>query len=531
MPEPHGAGQESGSRARMIKVVTADELVMERFRLMERIGSGGMGTVYRAFDERLQRAVAVKEIETADAARVLREAQAAARLNHPSIVTLYELGEHDGSAILISELVPGQTLAALHRGGALCDREVAEIATDVCDALAHAHSRGVIHRDVKPHNVIVRDDQDGGLRAKLMDFGIASLTGSPTLTADGEVVGTLAYMSPEQAEGLLAGTESDVYSLALTAYECWAGVNPVAGHSPAETARRIGAGAPSLAASRPDLPPQLLEAIDASLEPDPACRPTVDELGGCLEADLDELDSYRALTPLGSSAEPDPDRRISTGRIAGLCALAATLLAVAGPLGAPGLALVLAVLCVPSLIVGAPVAGLAPVVAPIAGVLGLGSAAAGLGAVGDSPFARAVLGIGAWTWLVVGSLVFGAGPDLGIAADAPAGWTADAGLAADSLLGPLMSLDSLLGAAIFAAASVTLGWLLTARHAAISLLGAMLWAAAVDGSLSLVGDGSLGHHPVGVVCAAALAVALEFGLLRPGPRTGRAPGRLAPLGT
>ena len=114
----HGR-QESGSRARMIKVVTADELVMERFRLIERIGSGGMGTVYRAFDERLQRAVAVKEIQTADAARVLREAQAAARLNHPSIVTLYELGEHDGSAILSPSWCPARRLPRWHRGGAL----------------------------------------------------------------------------------------------------------------------------------------------------------------------------------------------------------------------------------------------------------------------------------------------------------------------------------------------------------------------------------------------------------------------------
>ena len=162
---------------------------MDRFRLLERVGSGGMGTVYRAFDERLQRQVAVKEITSSDPARVAREAQAAARLNHPGIVTLYELGSDDGRALLVSELVEGATLAELARRGDLSDREVAEFGADVCEALAHAHEQGVIHRDVKPQNVIVRVDDGAGRRAKLMDFGIASLVGSPTLTATGEVVG------------------------------------------------------------------------------------------------------------------------------------------------------------------------------------------------------------------------------------------------------------------------------------------------------------------------------------------------------
>ncbi len=109
---------------------------MGRFRVGERIGSGGMGTVFRAFDERLQREVAIKEIQTAGADRVLREAQAAARLNHPAIVTLYELGERDGHALLVSELVQGKTLDRVARDGAVSDRDVAEIGKDLCDALA-----------------------------------------------------------------------------------------------------------------------------------------------------------------------------------------------------------------------------------------------------------------------------------------------------------------------------------------------------------------------------------------------------------
>ena len=214
---PRGLARRTGRRGvppGEVPKVVGDELLMGRFRVLERIGAGGMGTVYRAFDERLQRQVALKEIPSAEPARVLREAQAAARLNHPGIVTLYELGERDGHALLVSELVPGPTLSRLHEGGRLHDRDVAEIAADLSDALAHAHARSVIHRDVKPQNVIVRDDQGAGQRAKLMDFGIARIAGAPTLTAAGEVVGTLAYMSPEQADGSLAGPESDVYSLA-----------------------------------------------------------------------------------------------------------------------------------------------------------------------------------------------------------------------------------------------------------------------------------------------------------------------------
>ena len=254
--------------------MVGDELLMGRFRVLERIGAGGMGTVYRAFDERLQRQVALKEIPSVEPARVLREAQAAARLSHPGIVTLYELGERDGHALLVSELVPGPTLSRLHEAGRLRDRDVAEIAADLSDALAHAHARGVIHRDVKPQNVIVRDDQGAGQRAKLMDFGIARIAGAPSLTAAGEVIGTLAYMSPEQADGSLAGPESDVYSLALTVFECWSGENPAAAESPAQTVRRIGQGMPPLRAYRPDLPEPIDAAIDACLAPEPELRPT-----------------------------------------------------------------------------------------------------------------------------------------------------------------------------------------------------------------------------------------------------------------
>jgi serine/threonine-protein kinase len=268
-------------------------LVLNRFLIERRIGSGGFGVVYEAWDGRLERPVAVKAIESGAArscGRVLREAQAAARLNHPGIVTLYEMGEEDGNALLVTELVEGATLARLAREGELSDREIGEIGADLCEALDHAHSRGVVHRDIKPENVQVTD---GEPRAKLMDFGIARLADGASLTAAGDVVGTLAYMSPEQAEGRPAGPEADVYSLALTLYECWSGENPHRRSNPAATARAIGARSKSLRRLRPDLPRELTDTVDECLGRRPGRRPPLEALGTAIEDSLDELAEHR----------------------------------------------------------------------------------------------------------------------------------------------------------------------------------------------------------------------------------------------
>jgi serine/threonine protein kinase len=264
-------------------------LVLNRFLIERRIGSGGFGVVYEAWDGRLERPVAVKAIEQRGEAgrRVLREAQAAARLNHPGIVTLYELGEEDGNALLVTELVEGSTLARRTHNGELCDREIGEIGADLCEALDHAHSRGVVHRDIKPQNVQVIEDAEP--RAKLMDFGVAHLADEAPLTVAGDVVGTLAYMSPEQAEGKPAGPEADVYSLALTLYECWTGENPHRRATPAATARAIGGRARPLRRLRPDLPRELTDTVDACLSPRPNHRPSLEELGTAIEDSLDQL--------------------------------------------------------------------------------------------------------------------------------------------------------------------------------------------------------------------------------------------------
>jgi serine/threonine protein kinase len=279
-------------------------LVLNRFLIERRIGSGGFGVVYEAWDGRLERNVAVKAIESRGEAgqRVLREAQAAARLNHPGIVTLYEMGEEDGNALLVTELVDGSTLAELSAEGALSDREIGEIGADLCEALDHAHTRGVVHRDVKPQNVLIGEDAEP--RAKLMDFGIARLADGAALTAPGDVVGTLAYMAPEQAEGRAAGPEADVYSLALTLYECWGGENPNRRATPVATARAIGGRARPLRRLRPDLPRQLSDTVDAALSPRPGRRPGLEQLGTAIEDSLDLLSEHppREPIPLGLRA-------------------------------------------------------------------------------------------------------------------------------------------------------------------------------------------------------------------------------------
>ena len=500
---------------------------MDRFRLLERVGSGGMGTVYRAFDERLQRQVAVKEITSSDAARVAREAQAAARLNHPGIVTLYELGSEDGRALLVSELVEGATLAELARGGGLSDREVAEFGADVCEALAHAHERGVIHRDVKPQNVIVRVDDGAGRRAKLMDFGIASLTGSPGLTGTGEVVGTLAYMAPEQAEGLEAREAADVYSLALTLYECWTGHNPVAHDTPAHTAREIGRPVRSLLDYRPDLPTHLAECLDACLLADPDARPPLEDLDHNLDASISRLDDQCAVP---ARAEDEPARLrdhravLRIAQLAALCAWGLTITLVAAA-GHPGLALVVGALSAPAILVASwlPWAGI-PLVAPLLGAISAGAAYPALAGARGTTRERIVLGALGWCWMLCGAAALGVGSRAGLIDRPPDDWTQSTGAAASALLAPLVTPEALLGAAIFPAAAGLLGVILRAGHMALALLGALLWAAGLEAVLRLVADAALAGAPLLAAAAALIAVIVEFRR-----RGARPAGRSAPI--
>ncbi len=282
-----GARSDAGGQA-------ASGLVLERYRLEEQLGAGAFGVVWRARDERLERDVAVKAIggEQVASGRATREARAAARLAHPAIVTLYEAGSEDGTTYLVSELVRGGTLAQLLHEGALSDRDVAEVGIALCAGLAHAHAQGVVHRDVKPSNVLVPDARAAGEpAAKLTDFGVARVVGagSDALTRTGDVVGTLAYMAPEQAEGREAGAPADLYATALVLYEAFSGVNPVRGGSAVATARKLGATLPQLRRQRRDLPPAVGDAIDRALLPHPKDRGTVANLSRALSGALNEL--------------------------------------------------------------------------------------------------------------------------------------------------------------------------------------------------------------------------------------------------
>ena len=211
-------------------------VILGRYRMERRLGAGGFGVVWLAWDEKLEREVAVKVIprERGEGERVEREARAAARLNHPGIVGIYELASDDHDVYLVSELVRGRTLAELTKAGAISDRDVARIGIALCEALEHAHERGVIHRDVKPGNVMVLAEPAAGAGfAKLADFGVAHVATADELTRTGDIVGTLAYMAPEQAEGARVTPACDVYALALTLYEAWTGTNPVRAAGPA----------------------------------------------------------------------------------------------------------------------------------------------------------------------------------------------------------------------------------------------------------------------------------------------------------
>src|SRR5215207_2397342 len=256
---------------------------------------------------RLEREVAVKVIprERGAGERVEREARAAARLNHPGIVAIYELASDEHDVYLVSELVRGRTLAELTQAREIADRDVARIGIALCEALEHAHARGVIHRDVKPQNVMVLAEPAAGAGfAKLADFGVAHVASGDPLTDTGDVVGTLAYMAPEQADGARVTPACDVYSLALTLYEAWTGTNPVKAVGPAATARRLGRPLPPLAAMRRDLPLELCDAIDDALDIDPAVRPGPARL----RAELRAVESE--LADDGGLVEPATLRRV-----------------------------------------------------------------------------------------------------------------------------------------------------------------------------------------------------------------------------
>jgi eukaryotic-like serine/threonine-protein kinase len=303
--------QSSAGPARATGAPRESPLVLGRYRLQRRLGAGAFGTVWQAHDERLDREVAVKIVprERVIGGRFEREARAAARLAHPGIVTLYEAGADDDGAYLVSELVRGSTLDALLADGRLSDQDIVAIGIALCDALAHAHAQNVIHRDVKPSNVLVPERPATPAHpAKLTDFGVARVIGGDSLTRTGDVIGTAAYMAPEQAEGLEAGAPADLYALALVLYEALTGVNPVRAGTAAQRARRLGAHLPPIRRQRRDLPRELGRGLDLALRPKPRERGTVEELRTALQASLPAVGDEPGIVTGGWSA-PQHDER------------------------------------------------------------------------------------------------------------------------------------------------------------------------------------------------------------------------------
>jgi serine/threonine protein kinase len=286
------ARQSANETRRTNRIAAPAPLILGRYRLHHRLGAGAYGTVWLAGDERLERDVAVKIMprERIVSGRFEREARAAARLSHPAIVTLYEAAVDDEGAYLVSELVRGAALDQLLAAGQLSDHDVVSIGITLCEALEHAHAQGVVHRDVKPSNVLVPDQPVTPAQcAKLTDFGIALVIGGDSLTMTGDVVGTPAYMAPEQAEGLPAGASADLFSLALVLYEALTGVNPVGVSSAALRARRLGAHLPPLRRHRRELPVELGQGIDLALRPRPRERGRISDLHAALVAVHDEV--------------------------------------------------------------------------------------------------------------------------------------------------------------------------------------------------------------------------------------------------
>ncbi len=387
--------------------LTENNLVLGRYRPLRPLGSGGGGSVWLARDEHEDRDVALKVVEREGkpGARAEREVDAATRLRHPRCLRALALARDDNHVYVAYPYVAGRTLRDALRNGAVDDWGAVEAGAQVLEALAHAHSKGVVHRDVKPANVMLEEGDEVSVR--LLDFGLAQLEQADTLTAFGDVPGTLAYIAPERLAGEETTGAADVWAVGVLLWESLAGRHPFWAVSPLETARRIEQGAQPLAEVRPDLPRELTRAVDRMLSTDPRKRPQAGD----------------ALTLLRSAEEGRGERRRATtspavlreraphAALAALFAGSAAFLLPFFPTGWPFLLGALAGLTA----FLSPTAGLA--VALAVPVLPLGNISLGL-ALAYLPVALA--------WLIVfardarSSLLFLSGPLLGFRAPAPA---------------------------------------------------------------------------------------------------------------
>jgi serine/threonine protein kinase len=290
------------------------------YEIVGPLGSGGMGEVYRAHDSRLGRDVAIKVIPgegSQDSARIRRfeqEARAAGTLSHPNVCSVYDLGTYEGSPFVVMELLEGETLRQVLQAGPIPFRTAIGFVAQAAEGLAAAHARGIIHRDLKPENLFLTKDG----RVKVLDFGLAKLTGteaspavpetvgaapSATVTSPGAILGTTAYLSPEQIRGEPVDARADLFSLGIILYEMVCGRRPFGGRTSADVMSAIlNQEAPSLIAARPDAPPQLVWFLRRCLAKNPDRR---------IQTSLDvrnELEELLREPELGASAESSGPR-------------------------------------------------------------------------------------------------------------------------------------------------------------------------------------------------------------------------------
>ena len=276
----------------------------QRYELLERVGGGGMADVYKAQDRLLDRPVAVKILHAQFQSdeefieKFHREAQAAARLSHPNIVNIYDVGASGDDHYIVMEYVPGRTLKELiQQRGHLAPEEALTITGEIAEALAHAHANGLVHCDIKPHNILMMNGQT----AKVADFGIARAVTESTMTYSGNVIGSVHYFSPEQAKGTMITPKSDVYSLGVVLYEMLTGELPFTGENPVSIAMKHLQDEPTpVRRIDPDIPPVVEALVSRMMAKDPAMRPSSEEV-------VHEVEQAKAMmNGSAPAAAPDP---------------------------------------------------------------------------------------------------------------------------------------------------------------------------------------------------------------------------------
>jgi eukaryotic-like serine/threonine-protein kinase len=293
-----------------VPVHTQGSLLGGRYRVLRHLGSGGMASVLLCQDERLDRQVAVKRLHADSPAdveqRFVREAKLGASLNHPNLVSVFDTATDDEGVLIVMEYVEGEALARTLKRGPLPPGRVASMVRDVGSALDHAHGQGVVHRDVKPGNVLLRHD---GV-TKLVDLGIATAQDHTRLTHSGMVLGTASYMAPEQLEGGETTAATDIYALAVVAYESLTGEKAREGRTPLELAHQIATSPPpDLREALPSASPQAADVLRRAMARDPSDRPaSAGELASRLARALEEPPTAptRAVPPTRTAPRPAP---------------------------------------------------------------------------------------------------------------------------------------------------------------------------------------------------------------------------------